>query len=87
MIPQEKSAAVTRALRQAFGVEAFEDIRILTGGLTSSLVFRIVVRGFSYVLRIITRKDDPTVHYTCMKAAAEAGAGPVHQHGRSDFHH
>ena len=76
MIPEEKKDAVARALRDAFGVTEFEDIRKLTGGLTSSLVFRIVARGSPYVLKIIMRADDPTVHYTCMKAAAEAGLAP-----------
>ncbi len=76
MIPQEKSAAVIRGLREAFGVTAFEDIRRLTGGHTSSLVFRIVVRGSPFLLKIIMRTDDPTRHFTCMKAAAEAGLAP-----------
>jgi aminoglycoside phosphotransferase (APT) family kinase protein len=76
MIPQEKSAAVTRGLREAFGVTEFEDIRMMTKGHTSSLVFRIVVRGSPFLLKIITRTDDPTRHYTCMKAAAEAGLAP-----------
>jgi len=76
MITQEKLAAVTRGLSEAFGVTELEDIRVLTGGLTSSLVFRIVVRGSPYVLRIIMRTDDPAVHYTCMRAAAEAGLAP-----------
>jgi aminoglycoside phosphotransferase (APT) family kinase protein len=76
MIPQEKSAAVTRGLREAFGVTAFEDIRRLTRGHTSSLVFRIVVRGSPFLLKIIMRTDDPTRHFTCMKSAAEAGLAP-----------
>ena len=76
MIPQEKSAAVTRGLREAFGVTAFEDIRMLTKGHTSSLVFRIVVRGSPFLLKIIMRTDDPTRHFACMKAAAEAGLAP-----------
>ena len=76
MIPQEKSAAVTRGLREAFGVTDFEDIRMITKGHTSSLVFRIVVRGSPFLLKIITRADDPTRHYSCMKAAAEAGLAP-----------
>jgi aminoglycoside phosphotransferase (APT) family kinase protein len=76
MIPEEKNAAVARGLREAFGVTAFEDIRMMTGGLTSALVFRIVVRGSPFLLRIITRKDDPTDHFTCMKAAAQAGLAP-----------
>ncbi len=76
MIPQEKSEAVTRGLREAFGVTEFEDISKITGGHTSSLVFRIIVRGSPYLLKIITRKEDPTRHYTSMKAAAEAGVAP-----------
>ena len=76
MIPQEKSAAVTRGLREAFGVTVFEDIRMLKKGLSTALVFRIVVRGSPFLLRIITRTDDPTCHFTCMKAAAEAGLAP-----------
>jgi len=79
MIPQEKIAAVTRGLREAFGVTAFDDIRMLDRGLTSALVFRIVVRGCHYLLRIITRTDamnDPTRQFTCMRAAAEAGVAP-----------
>jgi len=76
MIPEEKSAAVTRGLREAFGVTGFEDIRQLTGGHTSALVFRIVVRGRPYLLRIIMRTDDPTRHFGCMKAAAAAGVAP-----------
>jgi aminoglycoside phosphotransferase (APT) family kinase protein len=76
MIPQEKSAAVTRGLREAFGATEFEDISRMTGGHTSSLVFRIIVRGSRYLLKIITRTEDPTRHYTSMKAAAVAGVAP-----------
>ena len=76
MIPQETSAAVTRGLREAFGVREFEEISRITRGQTSSLVFRVMVRGTPYLLKIIMRTDDPTRHYTCMKAAAEAGLAP-----------
>jgi len=79
MIPQEKTAAVTRSLREAFGATAFEDILIMPRGLTSALVFRIVVQGSPYLLRIITRTDafgDPTRQFTCMRAAAAAGLAP-----------
>ena len=76
MIPQEKSAAVTKGLREAFGVTAFEDIRELTGGLGSNPVFRIVVRGSAFLLKINMRAGDLTRHFTCMKAAAEAGLAP-----------
>lgn len=76
MIPQEKSAAVTRGLREAFGVTEFEDIQRITKGQTSSLVFRILVGGTPFLLRIIMRADDPTSHFTCMRAASEAGLAP-----------
>jgi len=76
MIPQEKTDAVTGGLREAFGVTEFGDISRITRGHTTSLVFRIVVRGSPYLLKIITRTEDPTRHYTSMRAAAEAGLAP-----------
>jgi aminoglycoside phosphotransferase (APT) family kinase protein len=76
MIPQDKTEAVTRGLREAFGVTAFEDISRITRGHTPSLVFRIIVRGEPYLLKIITRQEDPTRHYTSMRAAAQAGVAP-----------
>jgi thiamine kinase-like enzyme len=75
MIPQEKSAAVTRGLREAFGVTECEDIRMMKD-LAASLVFRIVVRGSPFLLKISTRTSDPARHYACMKAAADAGLAP-----------
>jgi aminoglycoside phosphotransferase (APT) family kinase protein len=84
MIPPEKSEAVTRGLREAFGVTEFEDISRITRGHTSSLVFRIIVRGSQYLLKIITRAEDPTRHYTSMKAAAEAGLAPRVRHTNID---
>jgi aminoglycoside phosphotransferase (APT) family kinase protein len=79
MIPEEKNAAVARALHEAFGVTKFTDIRRTTKGLSSDLVFRIVVLGAPYVLRIMTRIDermDPDRIFACMSAAAEAGLAP-----------
>jgi len=71
MIPQEKIEAVARGLREAFGVTEFEDISRIFGGHTASLVFRIIVRGSPYLLKIITRTEDPTRHYQSMRTAAE----------------
>ena len=76
MIPEEKSAAVTRGLREAFGVTTFDDISMLTKGHTTSLVFRIVVRGTPYLLKVIMRTDDASRHFNCMRAAAAAGVAP-----------
>jgi hypothetical protein len=84
MIPEAKKEAVARALRQAFGVTGFEDIRMLTAGLSPALVFRILVKGCPYLLRIVENTDtaagpgrgDQTNHYACMNLGAEAGIGP-----------
>jgi aminoglycoside phosphotransferase (APT) family kinase protein len=76
MIPQEMTEPVARGLREAFGVTEFEDISRITRGRTASLVFRLIVRGSPYLLKIITRTEDPTRHYTSMKAAADAGMAP-----------
>ncbi|HLK64949.1 MAG TPA: phosphotransferase [Bryobacteraceae bacterium] len=84
MIPQEKSEAVTRGLREAFGVTEFADISRITKGHTTSLVFRIIVGGSPYLLKIIMRSEDPTRHYTSMKAAAEAGIAPRVWHTNID---
>jgi hypothetical protein len=75
MIPTDKSAAVTRALREAFGVSEFEEICMMKD-LAESLVFRIVVRGSPFLLKISMRTNDPTRHYACMRAAAAAGLTP-----------
>jgi hypothetical protein len=59
MIPEAKNAAVARALGEAFGVTEFEDIRMLTAGLTSALVFRIIVRRCPYLLPAVQCGRDP----------------------------
>jgi aminoglycoside phosphotransferase (APT) family kinase protein len=84
MIPETKKDAVTRALREAFGVSEFEDICKMTAGLSQALVFRTVVRGRPYLLRIVVNSDtaagpgrgDQSNHYACMKLGAESGIGP-----------
>lgn len=79
MIPEAKKTGVKRALQVTFGVSEFEEIRVLTAGLSSALIFRIAVKGKPYLLRIITREDamsDPSRWYDCMRVAAEAGLAP-----------
>ena len=79
MIPEEKNAGVTRALQETFGVPECEDISRITKGLSSDLVFRIVVKGSPFLLRIMPRMDErnnPVRVFACMKAAADAGLSP-----------
>lgn len=79
MIPENKKSAVSLALQTAFGVSEYDEITELTQGLSSALIFRMMVNGSPYLLRIITRTDamgDPSHYYGCMKTAAEAGLAP-----------
>ena len=79
MIPETKLDAVARALQAAFGVPEFDDIRKMTAGLSTALVFRIVVRGHAYLLRVIMNTDaisEPTRQFACMRSAADAGIAP-----------
>ena len=79
MIPETKQNAVKKALQETFGVSEFEDIKEMTAGLSSALVYKIVVNKNPYLLRIITRTDamgDPTLQFACMKVASEAGIAP-----------
>ena len=76
MIPEEKAEAVARAMRETFGVTDFEDIIQMTKGNSTSRVFRIVVRGTAYLLRMSMRQDSPARHYANHRAAAEAGLAP-----------
>src|SRR4051812_12775176 len=88
MVPQEKSAAVFRGLHEAFGATAIEDICRITKGLSSDLVFRIVVQGSPFLLRIMTRIDernDPARQFTCMRAAAEAGLAPRVRYTNTEY--
>ena len=77
MIPQEKTAAVTCGLLEAFGVAEFEDIDLMIKG-TAGLAFRIVVGGVPYLLKINTRTRmiGPARQFACMQAAAEVGLAP-----------
>src|SRR5260370_29592879 len=87
MIPHEKSAAVSRGLREAFGTTAIEDIRTMPKGLSSDLVFRIIVQGSPFLLKIMTRIDErnaPQRIFSAMKAEAEAGLSPRSWHANSE---
>ena len=78
MIPEAKQPAVTRALQAAFGVDDYEDIRLLTGGLSSGLACKIIVKSNPYLLKILRKEmiGDPRHEFDCMQAGAEAGIAP-----------
>ncbi len=79
MIPLEQRESVAKGLQEAFGVSEAEDIARLTKGLSSDLIFRVVVHDSPYLLRVVTRvnqQTDPRRHFASMKSAAEGGVGP-----------
>lgn len=78
MIPETKQFAVSRGLQATFGVNDYEDIRLLTGGLSSALAFRITVRNNPYLLKIMREEviSNPAHEFACMQTAAEAGLAP-----------
>ena len=87
MIPAGKNAAVFKGLEEAFGTTTIEDIRSINEGSSSDLVFRIVVNGTPYLLRIMTRIDermDPARIFARMNAAAEAGVAPRVRYTNAD---
>jgi hypothetical protein len=66
-------------LQTAFNVDSFEEIQQLTKGLSSALVFKIMVHGMPYLLRVVTRTaptGDPAFYYGCMTIAAENEIAP-----------
>lgn len=75
-IPEDKREAVHRALAEAFGAPALDEVSQITKGRTTSLVYRIVAGGEPYLLKVITRNESPARHYACMRSAAEAGLAP-----------
>ena len=78
MIPESKQPAATRALRIAFGVNEYEELRLLSGGLSSAVAFKIIVRKNPYLLKILRAEiiSDPAHEFACMQTAAEAGIAP-----------
>jgi len=79
MIPENRQAAVERALLAAFGVNTFDNIEPLTAGLSSALIFKMTVKDHPYLLRVITQTDamgDPSIQFACMRPAADAGLAP-----------
>src|SRR6188474_2586859 len=77
MIPENKQLAVSKALQEAFNADGFDNIQLLTKGLSGALVFKITVHELHYLLRIITHtRDKPEYYFECLQAAAKAGLTP-----------
>ena len=78
MIPDEKQAAVKRAMEEAFGVSEYDAIQPLSGGLSTAQAFQISIKGKHYLLKILRKEviSDPKNEFECMQAAGQAGIAP-----------
>ncbi len=80
LLPEAKLNAAEIALQTTFNTTKIDRISLLTGGLSSALVYKIVVAGRPYVLRLvmeINQLTDPARQYACMQTAATAGVTPA----------
>ncbi len=83
VLPATKLNAVERALQSAFQTTEVDSIALLNGGLSSALVYKLVVVGKAYVLRLvmeINELTDPARQFACMNIAATAGIAPAVQY-------
>jgi hypothetical protein len=83
IVPAAHQAAVTGALTAAFGGAALESLALVHGGVSAALVYRAVVDGRPYLLRVATRihaLNDPARHHACLRIAAAAGLAPRLHH-------
>ena len=79
VIPEAKQPAVARALKTAFGTTEYEEISLLSGGLSTALACKIVVREKPYLLKIMRTEviSDPAQEFAIIQTAAEAGIAPL----------
>lgn len=86
LIPASSLSAVESALLKTFGTTTVTEIILLAGGLSASSVFKIVVNGQPYILKV---DSSPVVvdvqNISSMEVAAQAGiAPPVYYSNRAE---
>ena len=79
LVPEAQWPAVEKALLQTFNTAKPHDLVLLTGGMSSALVYKLTIHEQQYLLRIVTHVDElnnPARQYHCMQLAADAGIAP-----------
>lgn len=82
-IPAAQRDAADTALAAAFGRRAVDDARLLKGGVSGALIYRIEAGGRPYVLRLEPERialEHRVRNFHCMGAAAQAGVAPAVRH-------
>jgi thiamine kinase-like enzyme len=78
-VPVTKIVDVQNALSAVFNRSEVDGIKLLKGGLSSALVYKITVDSKDYLLRIVINVDefnDPVRQYRCMELAAVIKLAP-----------
>lgn len=80
LIPAAKLPLVQQALIKAFHTSDVQDMQLLTGGLSASLLFRFSIGSQHYVLRLVMQPDpfnDISNAFNAAQIAADAGIAPA----------
>ncbi|MDO6433642.1 phosphotransferase [Flavitalea sp. BT771] len=73
LISESRLPAVEAALLQTFRSAAIDKIDLLSGGLSGSAVYKMIVQGRAYVLKL----DAPSIHDThALEETSKAGIAP-----------
>lgn len=81
--PRPDFAAISKALRAAFGEAEISSLSPVTGGLSGARLFRLQAEDRAWLLRMDGARDmfrDPIRWHRCMQIAAEAGLAPAVRH-------
>jgi hypothetical protein len=79
-IPAERREAARTALTAAYGARPVDGLRLLQGGVSGALIWRVGIGGRSCVLRLEPERialPHRQRGYACMTAAAAAGVAPA----------
>jgi aminoglycoside phosphotransferase (APT) family kinase protein len=80
LIPANRREAARTALAVAFGARAIDGVRLLQGGVSGALIWRVDAGGRSCLLRMEPERialNHRQRGYACMTAAAAAGVAPT----------
>jgi aminoglycoside phosphotransferase (APT) family kinase protein len=79
LISAERRQTTREALTETFGGKPLSDMRLLKGGISGAAIWRIVVGGQPFVLRLEPERialQHRERGYACMRGAAAAGVAP-----------
>lgn len=76
LIPPERLNAVKKALAKAFQTKPVEDISPLSGGLSTAKVYKLIIDGHPFLLKLDAPMENEGTRPDAMETAANAGIAP-----------